>query len=194
MIKFLSALGFSLLISGCVSTYIFEGKKYDNEQAFQTAVEDDRARAILQVSALQEPLTKKKLIAALPSEQALYAENSRRHTAATGNQLMGLAAEQNTNLSKAGYKLMRVYFEGVQKRGIYTNVEIRDMPNIIVSIEPSSDYDVLYYTEPSIGSGQFFYSSVKHGRQIFSFDRSGEGVAGKVKAFVEATQVQAIKE
>lgn len=194
MIKFLSSLGLALLLSGCASTYTLEGKKYDNEQAFQAAVDNERTQAVAQVQPLPAPLTKKKLIAAFPSEQALHAENSRRHTAIAGRPPMGLAVEQIANISKSNYKLTRVAFEGVQKRGIYSEVEIREMPSMVVSIEPSMDYDVLYYTEPSIGTGQFFYSSVKHGKQIFAFDRSGEGVTGKVKAFVEATQVQAIKE
>ena len=65
---------------------------------------------------------------------------------------------------------------------------------MITSLEPSKEYDVIYYTEPSVGSGQYFYASIKHGKQIFSFDRSQTGPDGKVKAFVEAIQALAIRE
>lgn len=90
--------------------------------------------------------------------------------------------------------MTKVFFEGVQKRGIYSSVEIRDAMSMAVSIEPAQEYDVLYFTEPAIGSGQYFYSSVKHGKQVFAYDRSGEGVIAKVNAFIEAAQVQAIKD
>ena len=107
---------------------------------------------------------------------------------------MGIGIEQNNNMSKFAYKMTKVFFDGVQKRGIYSSVEIRDMPSMAVSIEPSQEYDVLYFTEPSVGSGQYFYASAKHGKQVFAYDRSGEGVTAKVNAFIEAAQVQAIKE
>ena len=194
MIKFITTVGLALILSGCAATYTLGTKKFDNEQAFQAAVEDERNQALSQVQKLPEPLTKKKLIAALPSEQAIYAENSRRHTATTGKPLMGAGIELYTNLSKSAYKLTKVFFEGVQKRGIYSSIEIRDMMSMAVSIEPSQEYDVLYFTEPSVGSGQYFYASAKHGKQVFAYDRSGEGVTAKVNAFIEAAQVQAIKD
>lgn len=194
MIKSIATIGLALALSGCAATYTLGTKKFDNEQAFQAAVENERAQALSQVQKLPAPLTKKKLIAALPSEQALYAENSRRHTAVTGKPLMGIGIEQNNNMSKFAYKMTKVFFDGVQKRGIYSSVEIRDMPSMAVSIEPSQEYDVLYFTEPSAGSGQYFYASAKHGKQVFAYDRSGEGVTAKVNAFIEAAQVQAIKE
>ena len=194
MIKSLATLGFAFALTGCAATYTLGTKKFDNEKAFQAAVEDERNQALSQVQTLPAPLTKKKLIAALPSEQTLYTENSRRHNVATGKPLTGIGIEQNTNLSKFSYKMTKVFFEGVQKRGIYSSVEIRDAMSMAVSIEPAQVYDVLYFTEPAIGSGQYFYSSVKHGKQVFAYDRSGEGVIAKVNAFIEAAQVQAIKD
>lgn len=194
MIKLVTTLGFIIALSGCVSTYTLDGKKYDNETTFQAAVENERSGAISQVQPLQIPLTKKKLIAALPSEQAIYTENSRRHISTNSRPLMGIGIEQNANLSKSTYKMIRVLFEGVQKRAIYSSVEIRDIPSMAISLEPSPDYDVLYYTEPGVGTGQLFYSSVKHGKQIFAYDRSKEGITAKVNSFIEAVQVQAIKD
>lgn len=194
MIKFFTTIGLAVILSGCAATYNLDGKKFDNEKTFQAAVEDRRAQVLSQVQKLPAPLTKKKLIAALPSEQTLYAENSRRHTATTGKPLIGIGIEQNTNLSKAAYKMTRAFFEGVQKRGIYSSVEIRDMISMAVSLEPSQEYDVLYFTEPAISSGQYFYSSAKHGKQVFAYDRSGEGATAKVNAFIEAAELQAIKD
>lgn len=194
MIKKFATFGLAIALAGCASTYTLGGKKFENQEAFQAAVESERAMAIAQVQTLPAPLTKKKLIAALPSTETLYEENARRHTAQTGQPLGSLAVEQNTNLSKSGYKLTRIFFEGVQKRGIYSSVEIRDALSMVVSLEPSAEYDVIYYTEPAISSGQFFYSSIKHGKQVFSYDRTSSGVTGKVNSFIEAVQLQAIKD
>lgn len=194
MIKKIAIFGLVAFLSGCTSTYNLNGKRFENQEAFQVAVENERSAAVSQVQTLPAPLSKKKLIAALPSEQALYEENTRRQIAHTGRPVSGIALEQITNLSKSNYKLTRVLFEGVQRRGIYSGVEIRDMPGMAVSIEPSLEYDVIYYTEPAIGAGQLFYSSVKHGRQVFAYDRSVSGVTGKVNSFIEAVQLQAIKE
>jgi hypothetical protein len=68
------------------------------------------------------------------------------------------------------------------------------MPAMSVSLEPSSDTDVLYYTEPSQGTGQWFYATTKHGKQIFAYDRSGAGSTAKVHAFIDAVQALAIRE
>lgn len=194
MIKIFAVVGLALAISGCTSTYTLNGRRFENQEAFQAAVESERSSAVSQVKTLPLPLTKKKLIAALPSEQALYEENIRRQIAHTGRSVSGLAQEQITNLSRSNYKLTRVLFEGVEKRGIYSGVEIRNMPSMAFSIEPSLEYDVIYYTEPTIGAGQLFYSSAKYGRQVFAYDRSVSGVTGKVNSFIEAVQLQAIKE
>lgn len=194
MIKLFAAFIIAILFTGCAATYTLGAKKYENEQSFQAAIESERLEAIQQVKPLPSALTTKKLIAALPSESAIYEENSKRHTLITGRPLFGIAIEQNKNLSKAAYKLNRVFFEGLEKKRVYTTVEILDMPSMSVSIEPSIEYDVIYFTEPSVGSGQYFYASAKHGKQVFAFDRSGDGVTAKVNAFIDAAQAQAIRD
>lgn len=194
MIKLASALVITVLLTGCASKYTMEGKVYANDKEFQAAVDLEVSSALNQVKPYGKPLTKKKLVAALPSEQAIFAENAKRHKAATGREIMGLATEQNTNLSRAAYKMTRVFYEGAEKKGIYSSFEIKDMPTMTVSIEPSDDYDVIYFTEPGVGSGQYFYASAKHGKQVFAYDRSGVGVIPKVNAFVDAIQSLAIRE
>ncbi len=194
MIKSTATLALIIFLTGCGATYTFNGKQHNNAQSFQTAVDVEKSTALAAVTPLSGPLTKRKLIAAIPSEQAVFEETARRHTAITGKPLMGIGIEQNTNLSKANHKMVRVYFEAIQKKGIYSAVEIREMPSTVISIEPSVDYDVLYLTEPAAGSGQFFYASAKHGKQVFAHDRSGVTPAEKINAFVDAAQAQAIRE
>lgn len=192
MIKFLFAILASVMLSGCVTAHYFlNGKKYDNEALFQAAVQDYIDESLSKVQPLPAPLTNKKLIAALPSESAFYAESARRYTEAMGEPLNGIAIEQNTNLSKSNYKMIKVFFEAVQKRGIYSSVEIRDMSNIVIALEPSQEYDVIYLNlGNSIANEQFFYSSVKNGKQVFFYDKSVDPMNG----FIEAIQMQAIRD
>lgn len=56
------------------------------------------------------------------------------------------------------------------------------------------DTDVLYMNEPTQGSVQWYFVSDKQGKQIFSYDRGFPTPAGKLKAFVDAVQIQAIRE
>lgn len=194
MKKTILAIVALVALSGCTSFYLLDGKKYDSEQAFQQAVETNRQEALLSVQQLPAPLTKKRLIVAIPSEQTLYDENARRHQAAMGREISGLEIDQNRNLSKANFKMNKLWFEAVQKRGIYTSVDFRETNSLVNSLEPAPDYDVMYYTEPSIGTGQYFYASAKHGKQVFAYDRSKPGVNAQVQSFLEAVQAFAIRD
>lgn len=194
MIKVLITIITAGILGGCAATYTLDGQKYKNSTEFQSAVDAQRNTALTSIKPLPKPLTPKKLIAAIPSEQSLYTENIRRVTAANGSPPNGISLEIIENLTKSNYKLIKIFYEGTAQRNIYTSVEIRNMPSMITSLEPSKEYDVIYYTEPSVGSGQYFYASIKHGKQIFSFDRSQTGPDGKIKAFVEAIQALAIRE
>lgn len=194
MNKMVAALIFALTLSGCVSHYFLGGKKYENEESFQSAVEESRSTSLNQIQTLPAPLSKKRLVVSIPSEQTFYAENLRRHQAAQGKEAMGLALDQYRNLAKSNFKLTKVFFEAVQKRGIYSSVTINETGTVVNSLEPANEYDVMYYTEPGVGSGQIFYSSSKHGKQVFAYDRSGTTLTAKVNAFIDAVQALAIRE
>jgi len=124
----------------------------------------------------------------------VYQENIRRQTALNGRAPTGQATEMLTNLTRSNYKMMKVFFDTVQKKGIYSSTQLREIPSMAISIEPAADTDVLYFSEPSQGTGQWFYASAKHGRQVFGYDRSGAGVTAKTQAFIDAVQAQAIRE
>lgn len=181
-------------LTGCSAHYFLDGVKYDNEQAFQAAVESTRQNSLASIQPLSEPLTSKRLIVAIPSEQTIYNENARRHQNMTGGEPTGIAIEHNRNLSKHAFKMNKVFFEGVQKRGIYAGVEIRETDSVVNSLEPASDYDVMYLTEPAVNSGQYFYSSKRHGKQIFAYDRSQPGATANLNNFISAVQALAVRD
>jgi hypothetical protein len=183
-----------LLTSGCATSYTLEGKKYDSQEKFQQAVNEARGITLQAINPLNEPVTSKKLIVLIPSEQAIKEETFKRFSATENRSPIGVQVEIIENLSKSNYKMTRVFFEAIQRRNIFRDVEIRDNLSMIGSIEPSANYDVMYYTEPSVSSGQYFYSSVKHGKQAFAFDRSSIDGVQRVKSFVDAVSALAIRD
>ena len=65
---------------------------------------------------------------------------------------------------------------------------------LLGSFEASADTDVLHYVEPVLGSRQWYYTSLKNGKQIFAYDQSSPTMPGKLLAFVDAVQAQAIRD
>lgn len=194
MIKFFGVLTLSAALTGCANNnYTLNNQQYSGEEAFLVAVNTDRANRLSEVKPLAGPLTEKKLVALLPSEQALRAENTSRRNKAVTRNITPHETKLIDTLATANYQLLRAFFEAVEKRGIYKSVEIRDAGSVMVSAEPAADYDVMYYTEPVTGSGQFFYASAKYGKQVFAYDLSGGTPQAKSTAFVEAVQALAIR-
>lgn len=189
---FVVGLGF-LALTGCSATYYLEGVKYENAQAFQAAVNDFNSQYLAAVIPLPEPLTEKELLFVVPSQQAQYQESVRRHIAAEGS-VGELAKEQYMNLAIHGTKGAKANKEAISKRGVYKNVRLLETQSLVNDVAPTAEYDVLLYSEPSIGTGQWFYSSAKHGKQVFVEDRSGITPEQKVKNYLDAVQMMAIRE
>jgi hypothetical protein len=187
----ISLLVFTL--GGCATFYTLEGQRYNSKEEFQRASESMMTGAVAQISPLPSPLTNRKLIFAMPTEQAISQETINRATRANGA-LNSTQTELLQNISKHNHRSVRAFFEAVQKRGIYSSLQLMELPSMVISIEPTSDTDVIYMTEPAAGSGQWFYASGKHGRQVFAYDRSGVGPAAKAQAFVDAAQLLAIRQ
>ena len=51
-------------------------------------------------------------------------------------------------------------------------MQLVNMDSLSSSLAASDDADTLYYSEPSSGSGQFFFNSMKQGKQVFAYDMS----------------------
>lgn len=193
-LKALILVAFASALSGCAVTYSYEGQKYSSKEEFHQAVERTLGSAVAEITPLASPLTKRKLIFAMPSEQTLHAENVRRFVAMQGTPPVGNAKEIIDNLTKSSYKNIKAFYDAANKRSIYSSVQFVDLDTMNGAIEPSESADALYFVEPTRGSGQWFYASVKHGKQIFAYDRSAPDAAGKAKAFNDALQAQAIKD
>lgn len=194
MIKKFAVLIVFTALSGCAVNYTFEGQKYDSKEKFQQAVESNALAVVSTITPLPIPLSQRKLIFAMPSESTIIDESVRRFVVLKGTQPIGPAAEILQNLSKSNYKNIKVYYDAVQKKAIYASTQFVDMQSMTGSFAASPDSDVLYMVEQSQGSNQWYYVSHKQGKQIFAYDRSSPTFEGKVQAFVDAVQAQAIRE
>jgi hypothetical protein len=194
MIKKILGLVAVVALSGCAVNYTFEGQKYDSKEKFHQAVDGHVIRTLATITPLPKPLTQKKLIFAMPSETTLIDESKKRFAKTQSSAPTGPALEILENIPKSTYKNIKIYFDAIQKRNLYASVQFIDMQSMTGSFAASADTDTLYMIEPTAGSNQWYYSSLKQGKQIFAYDRSSPTAEGKVQAFVDAVQVQAIRE
>ncbi len=193
IIKFLLA-SLVLMSTGCAVHYTFEGQKYGSKEEFHRAVESTMDRAVSEIVPFNSPISKKSLIFAIPSQQTIIDESRNRFVAMQGSQPTGNAKEIVDNISISNYRGVKVFFDAVQRKNIFSSVKFVEMKTMTTSFAAADDVDVLYMVEPSRGSAQWFYTSQKYGKQIFAYDRSSPTPEGKVQAFVDAVQAQAIRE
>ena len=130
----------------------------------------------------------------MPSEDTFVEETKKIFIKAQGTQPVGTALEIIENVPRSTYKGIKAFFDAVQKRNIYASTQFVDMQSTTGSFAASADTDTLYIVVPAPNSTQWYYASLKHGKQIFAYDRSSPTPAGKVQAFVEAVQAQAIRD
>ena len=187
-------IAFSILISGCATSYSLDGERYEIKGEFQAAADSKIAVALKNIQPYPAPLTERSLVFAIPSASTLTRAATERFVVLQKVQPIGPAKEILENIPTVNYKMTRVYGEAAAKRGIYKSVRIIDLDTLSASLQPSGNEDVLYYIEPSANSGQFFYATAKHGRQVFAFDKSQPGVSGKITGFLDALQAQAIRD
>ncbi len=192
--KFLCLAIATVAISGCAVKYTYEGETYRNKEEFHKAVDANVASTLATVVPLPSPLTPRKLIFAIPSPTAMVEESTRRYVKAKDSQPSGPAKEILENIPLSNFKTIKVFYDAVQKRNIYSSAQFVAMPEMTGSFPAAADTDTLVFIETAQNSGQWYYTSLKHGKQIFAYDRSSPTPAGKVQAFLEAVQVQAIRE
>jgi len=191
--RFLGLVAF-VTLGGCAVNYTYQGQKYDSKEKFHQAVDSSVSNVISGITPLPTPLTQKKLVFAIPSEATIISESKRRFVTAQGREPNGIALEILENLPKSTYKNIKIFFDGVRKRNIYSMIQFVEMEAMTGSISASADTDTLYMIEPGPNSVQWYYTSLKHGKQIFAYDRSSPTAEGKVQAFIEAVQAQAIRD
>ena len=183
-----------LMLSGCATRYTFEGQIYDSKGLFLKAVEDRAADTLALITPLKVPISNKKLIMAMPSEQVFNNLSHELFIKINKQEPNSIQKEMVSNLNRSNYLMIKIFFDAIQKKNIYRETQFINMQSGVESFSPSSNVDVLYLTMTDAKSEQFFFLSDRNGREIFSYDRSSPTVAGKVQAAVEAMQIRAIRE
>lgn len=181
-------------LGGCANRYTLQGETYRGKDNFFEAVDSLTAQALSGIEPLPSPVTKKRLMFALPSVATVGSANVANMTKRNGSAPTGRALELATVVGEANQRLSKVFGDAVIKKKIYQSTRIVETDSMMPNLMASADEDVLYYYETEPGSSAWYYVSQKGGKQLFSYDRAQPGAPAKVKAFVEAVQLQAIKE
>lgn len=194
MIKKFAILIAAVALSGCATNYTYEGQKYDSKEKLNEAVDARVSSVLSTITPLPKPLTQRKLIFAIPSVDAWYEQGVRNFVKTQGKEPNEQAKVAGRNLIEVSFKNIKIFFDAVQKRNIYVTTQFIAMESATGSFAASADADTLFLVAPAQNSGQWYYTSLKHGKQIFAYDRSSPTAEGKVHAFVDAVEAQAIRD
>jgi hypothetical protein len=196
-LKFFSILGVALLAvatSGCAIKYQLEGKQYGSKEAFLKATDEITSGSVASVTPLAAPVSMRTLAFSIPSYATMVRTNKEYHLKRHGSEPNAMVTEMIDQVTMSNYKMMKVYYDALVRRNIYRSVQLVEAETATPNLEPSEGKDTLYHYETGPGSANWFYASIKNGKQILPVDRTPPTPAGKVAAFVEAVQLQAIKD
>ncbi len=194
MIKKFAILIAVVALSGCATTYTYDGQKYDSKEKFLQAVDSKVSVALSTITPIPTPLTQRKLIFAIPSVVAFTEGDKKNFVKTQGREPSEQQIEVQLNLNQGNFKNIKVFFEAIQKRNIFASTQFIEMDSTTGSFAASPDADALFLVAPAVNSSQWFYTSDKHGKQIFSYDRSSATMEGKLQAFIDAVQAQAVRD
>lgn len=181
-------------LTGCASTYTYDGARYPNKEAFEAAVDSKLAKATADVQPLSSPVSKKRLVFAIPSEQLIFRQSAANFAAAQGRTI-GLGEEMIARpVWSASYKGLKAFHDEIVRRNIYAQVRYVELDTMSPDLQATPTEDVFYYSEPKLGSGQWYYTSIRAGKQAFSYDRGGPDMFARTKARLDAIQVYAIRD
>ena len=182
------------LLAGCASTYTYNGKQYQGEQAFVAAVDSGLAESLAAIQPLAKPVAIKTLVFAIPSQQSVFEQSVANIVKARGRAPSGEEEVLVRNISTANYKGIRNFYEIVKRKNIYQEVTLLERTTSTGDLQAALNQDVLYWSEPQLDSGQWYYVTNKSGKQVFAFDRGGATVPDRSNAFAQAVQVFAIRD
>ncbi len=189
-----------LALTGCMfsvgTRYTLDDKKFKTSGEYIQAFDAKMANLSKSIEPLPQNVTQKKLIIAIPSENALVAnaqtkiEDLIKKTppAPGGSKAIRDLVETN---ERAGYLGVKVLADAVIQRNIYQTAQIVNMPETTGAYSATADTDVLYLGVPKGGSAQWFFESAKRGRSPLAYDHTSPTPSVVTQKFVDAVQSQA---
>jgi hypothetical protein len=192
--KLILAAALTALLSGCAATYTFDGQRYSSKEEFLSSVDRTFAQAVENVQPLPRPVSTKTLVFAFPSLKVTQRQSVVNFEKVNGR-MIGLGEQiMIDNITVANVKSNRVYFDAIKKRNIYAGVKFVELDSMTADLQASSTEDVLFYSEPRQGAGQFYFVNAKAGKQAFAFDRGASAIDARLTAFLQAVQLQAVRD
>ena len=194
MIRKFAVLLAIVALSGCATVYKYDGQTYSTKEELNAAVDAQVSRVLATITPLPAPLTRRKLTFAMPSLALLNEMGWKEFSAQQGKEPSQQQKIVGSNLNQTIYTNIKIFSDAINKKNIYTSTQFMEMDSGSVSFPASTDTDTLVMSYPAPGAIQWYYTSLKNGKQIFAADRSSPTAEGKVQAFVDAVQVQAIRD
>jgi len=161
----------TLLLSGCAKAYFLEGVKYDTRESFIAARNEMDIRCTESISPLPAPLVKRKLLAMIPTQEAVYKSRYLIEKAVSPNITMDRL--RDSPIISAVNNNYRLIVERIKRKNIYLSVELIEYETLS-SPQASTDTDIFYIvlTEAIAGKDMLYLTTQKNGKQIVNIDSS----------------------
>lgn len=193
-LRTITLISVAALLSGCAAVYTYNGAKYDSAEALAAGVQSSQEEALRAITPLPKPLTENTLIFAIPSEETIKRESVANFRKINGRS-PGLGEEIILgHVVATNYKSIKFFYDIIQRKNIYKSVKYLERDTSAGDLQAVNGQDVLYWSEPQLGSGQWYYTTIKSGKQAFAFDRGGANMSERANAFTQAVQVFAIRD
>jgi|JI10StandDraft_1071094.scaffolds.fasta_scaffold252518_2 hypothetical protein len=155
------------LLSGCGMAYLLEGARYESKESFVAARSAMNARCMENVVPFPVPLVKRKLIAFIPSQEAIYKNRFKIVKAAIPNDPITIEGMRDNPLFSGLNENYRIGVEMLRRKNIFPSVEIVEYENLSLP-QASADVDIFYIEMPEIlgGKDTFYLTTQKGGRQL----------------------------
>lgn len=183
-----------VLLSGCGMTYFLEGAKYDTKESFVAARSAAYARCTNSVSALPAPLVKRKLIAMIPTQEALYKNRYTIIKAASPSDPVTMDSLRENPLFSGMNEYYKYIVEHVKRRNIYKTVEVVEYETLSAP-QPNADTDILYMAmaEALGGKDVLYLSTKKNGKQIVSYESASPRCESVRDSYLSSIQTIALQ-
>lgn len=186
----------AMFLAGCGTNYIYTigDKTYDDADDFIKAGEQSNLAVKRAILPLQKKLTDKKLIIVFASKDAVLANSTAEAEARIKRKLNEDEIENHEAMAIYSSNGVKNMYDAASVKGIYSYVVYRESNTLTNSLAPADDYDTLAWYQEKGGTGQWFYSNAKYGKQIFVFDQTSKDASVKTEAFLTALQALAIRQ
>lgn len=194
MKSLLPLIAICVALTGCAARYTYDGQAYPDRDSFNSAVDTKVSQATASVIPLPEKISKKTLVFAVPSEETIVKQSKANFSKANGRTI-GVGEEIILRPVWAShYRGAKGIYDAVVRKNIYQSVRYVEVDTLTPNLQPTATEDVLFFTEAQPGAGQYYYVSIKAGKQAFSYDRGGADMSARTRAFTDALQTYAIRD